>query len=431
MRLPPPYPDELLGSVFMRAAIHFGLPSPITLMSRLGVSTLGVTSLFLPAGVARIAARSNMNALRLLWDHTAFPYCVAFMPKAQAHRFEEVALGDGSKCHDSIIRLVAHCGPSLRFCKQCAVEDLVERGESYWRRSHCLPGVLRCPRHRIPLCRSVSGPRSFKQCLEVPLPHRQQEAESQSACPGWLSEALAQTARQITSENWHHRDDWHDRYRFEALSRGFRSAADRVESASMAHAFRSSVGADYLKELGLDFEEPLRSWPTLMVRAKVQALFSPAKHALLGSFLEHCSTEMRSYTYSAPGKQPRSPAEIAALDQRMAKLIHRRTQAQITKGTTTTLEQLMVDAGIWMSFKCQKHLLPAASAAVESFKRSAASKRKTGGSPEYRRRLAEIAAGRQKPMKTAQQRSGTQRTDTASAFNGTNAKVGSHTRALA
>ncbi len=48
------------------------------------------------------------------------------------------------------------------FCKHCMAEDLEFHGMSYWRRSHQIPGVFWCPKHRAPL-RYVERDLAFKR----------------------------------------------------------------------------------------------------------------------------------------------------------------------------------------------------------------------------------------------------------------------------
>ena len=151
----------------------------------------------------------------------------------------------------------------------------------------------------------------------------------------------------------------------------------------------------------MDFDEARHSWPAFMVRTVVRPRFATLRHIVLGAFLSSFKPGGTRFRYRPPGKAPVDPT---MLDEELAAKVRREAKALLTSGDTTTLEQLMRDLDAWNSFRYYKPHLPLTCAAVEEFKSSAASKRRTGGSPAYKRRLAEIAAGRQKPMRTHSER---------------------------
>lgn len=410
MKLPPLYPNELIGSALIRAAIHTGLPARV-LLPRLGVSRLGLTTLFLPLGLAEVALRSGLNAQKLLWEHTVFPYCVAYFASQDVELYEAFALDRASSVNQPIVNLLGHCGAVFRYCYECAVDDVMDLGESYWRRDHCFPGVHVCLQHDCPLVPATPSGLSCQRLLSTPLPQRVSPPLAGSSCPTWLRQALALTASKIASGQWLHRSDWSQEYRERAIGLGFTHPAGTLESAAMAHTLRAGVGSEYLRELALDFSEPRRSWPTLMVRPAVTATFSAIKHSILGAFLEQQRPSRDRFSYSKPGKGSRTPQDLQAMDEHMSAAVRQKTRVLTASGSRTTLESMMVGLGAWQTFRCQKQSLPLTREAVDAFKSSDAAKRKTGGSDEYRRRMAEIAAGRQKPMQTYRERHGVKRID--------------------
>lgn len=398
MRLPVPYRDELFGSVLMRARLHSGLP-PSRLLMRLGIAEERQSTMFLPNGLAELAKQSRLDAEELLWGHTVFAFSVAYMTPYIARKYQATVLREDAAATAGA--LVAHTAPQLRFCADCAREDYSQLGESYWRRSHCLPASIVCREHKRTLSRPAHIPRSLGQLLLAPLPHRQltDELFDEALFPRWVVQA-GNSATEIGA-SWDFKDDWHSVYRRSALERGFEGAGAIVASAKLAHELRVAAGAPCLAALGLDFEQPTRSWPTLMVRAKAQSRFAPVKHLVLGAFLEQYQPGATTFKYKAAGGKT---ADYATLDKRLSEFVRRRTIELICKGQTTTLQLLMVESGAWQTFRCRKSQLPLTSATVEAFKKSAASKRRTGGSEVYQRRLAEIAAGRQKPMTSYRER---------------------------
>ena len=174
LSLPSPYPDELIVSILARAVIHNGL-APKRLLSRLvGVTGRSNYPAFLPTNLPQIADQTRVDAKTLLWGHTVFPYVVAFMPTSEVARYEQKVLWgcpaeNGSTA--SLVKSVTHGLPEFRYCSHCAKEDLATRGESYWHRSHCLPGVHICTIHDMPLGGTGERPKTFAQQLQMPLPN--------------------------------------------------------------------------------------------------------------------------------------------------------------------------------------------------------------------------------------------------------------------
>ncbi|MFT7773243.1 TnsD family Tn7-like transposition protein [Roseateles sp.] len=399
MRLPTPYKDELIGSLLMRARLHSGLP-PSRLLMRLDIAEERQSTVFLPNGLAELARHSRLDAEELLWGHTVFPFSVAYMTSHNARKYQATLLREGA-AGATAGALVAHTAPQLRFCPDCAIEDYRQLGESYWRRSHCLPASIVCREHNKILSKPAYTSKSLAKLMLAPLPHRQlaDERFEEAFFPRWIVEAGANAT--TVGAGWDFKDDWHAVYRRSALERGFDGAGHIVASAKLAHELRVAAGPSCLAELGLDFEQPAGSWPTLMVRAKVQPRFAPLKHLVLGAFLDQHQPGETTFTYKPAGGKA---ADYAALDKRLSEFVRRRTIELICKGRTATLELLMAESGAWQTFRCRKALLPLTCATVEAFKKSAASKRRTGGSEVYQRRLEEIAAGRQKPMKSYRER---------------------------
>lgn len=154
---PLPYPDELLYSVFARTIRGFGLRSRKGAVEVLLGSRGALAVPDLPThlhAVKRWAAEQwRMSLDGLILGHTAAPYY-------GAHR--------GPKGYRGIVRAMRGRAPGLhmrlgictsviadtswfRLCDSCVRNDVAQRGETYWRRTHQLPGILICTAHRTPL----------------------------------------------------------------------------------------------------------------------------------------------------------------------------------------------------------------------------------------------------------------------------------------
>jgi hypothetical protein len=166
LQLPKPYPDELLYSVFAR--YHAYIPPTYPLAAAQAYCGVSITARAdLPDCLQEIASRTYptwcLTPHKIASLLTLFPYYSAFAPAARAQRCFERLLGHNrSNAHSTL-----GIGPSvvkspkvLRFCQTCRMHDVDEFGETYWHRTHQLPGVLVCPDHHCFLLQSEVAVRS-------------------------------------------------------------------------------------------------------------------------------------------------------------------------------------------------------------------------------------------------------------------------------
>ncbi len=148
-----PYPDELLYSALGRTAYHFGYLSPKQLLLGL-YGNRGVLAVpDLPCNLEALGEATaifwNLTPEQLAMHHTLVGYYTHFQG-CEARR--QVLDDMRSKGAHLQLRLGICAGSALsprrfRMCLKCRDEDRLLYGESYWHRSHHLPGVLVCDRH--------------------------------------------------------------------------------------------------------------------------------------------------------------------------------------------------------------------------------------------------------------------------------------------
>lgn len=185
---PPLYPDELVSSAMVRCSRWFMLP--MTRLSRLVLNRTYQTSFLAALGSLReTAALFRTSPDDLLWNHTNFPYASAFVHR---HQFE-TALGNTHELNDfghlsSVMKNATAGIDHLRICKQCLDEDVAEHGESFWHRSHNLPGALFCATHRCVLhVTSLHG--KNMNVTKLPI-----ECELAPVPEGWISPGALELA---------------------------------------------------------------------------------------------------------------------------------------------------------------------------------------------------------------------------------------------
>lgn len=381
-----------------RAVIHTGLPPGRLLLRVLGEERAH-QSMFLPTNLRQLAQAVRLDVETLLWRHTVFPFVVAYMEPEAVHQLKQRALSPAEMppvSFGSLVRSVTASTPGLRYCRQCAQEDLHALGESYWRRTHCLPAVHICLRHQSPLFVASPRPRTLAQHLLAPLPHRQQADEAGTACPRSFMLPLTQAVQETLASRWSHRDDWMRHHRAGALDRQYQLQGDYVAGTQLAADLRHAFGDRYLAELGCDYRSLAQAWPALMTRERPGVTFAPVKHVLLDTFLKAERPEKVVFVYEQPGKKP---TDLAELDTRLASMVMQEAARLLALEQTTTVAGLLQATGYWQTFRHQRKLLPLTAAQVAAFRGTNSSERKAGGRQPHAKRLKAIEEGRQKPMK--------------------------------
>ncbi|MBW3166483.1 TnsD family Tn7-like transposition protein [Ferrimonas balearica] len=154
MRLPPPFPDELLLGRLIRHVTASG-ESAGALAQRLFGSARTSIHPFLTAGLTRLAESSREDAEVLLNRQTLVPLFLFYLP-SHAERLQALVLGDdGAKAlrESQIPSFGSGHSVCLKWCPQCAQHDLQEYGVTYWHRTHQIPGVTACYKHPVLLQR--------------------------------------------------------------------------------------------------------------------------------------------------------------------------------------------------------------------------------------------------------------------------------------
>src|SRR5947209_13775699 len=122
--------EELFGTTGATAAID--LPN-----------NLGQLSDALPAG-------SSFTPERLINRHTLLPFFSAFLPPERVTQIEGDMQGDCGQASYMRSGVMASRIPTpryLRFCPVCTREDVRQHRETYWHRTHQVPGVEVCSTH--------------------------------------------------------------------------------------------------------------------------------------------------------------------------------------------------------------------------------------------------------------------------------------------
>ncbi len=158
--LPAPYEDEILYSLIARYLIHTGLTKFSCITKQLA-DRQGPPSVCLPTSLEIISKRLSplrcKTGEQIAYELTLFPYYSRYMSKDQANRCLEKMLASNGAGVQLVLGITAcriKMPRYLRFCPACRKADIEKFGETYWRRTHQLPGVIVCPEHNQTLIAS-------------------------------------------------------------------------------------------------------------------------------------------------------------------------------------------------------------------------------------------------------------------------------------
>ncbi|WP_345315384.1 TnsD family Tn7-like transposition protein [Ferrimonas gelatinilytica] len=154
MRLPSPFPDELLLGRLIRHVTVSGETAG-ALAKRVFGSNRASIHPFLTAGLRSLADSSQEDAEVLLFQQTLAPLFFFYLP-SHAERLQTLVLADeGAKAlrESQLPSFGAGSSVCLKWCPLCATHDLREFGVTYWHRSHQIPGITACFKHPVLLQR--------------------------------------------------------------------------------------------------------------------------------------------------------------------------------------------------------------------------------------------------------------------------------------
>ncbi|HHO0800431.1 TnsD family transposase [Aeromonas caviae] len=154
MRLPPPFPDELLLGRLIRHVTVSGETAGTLAQWLFGSSRASIHP-FLTAGLARLAELLQEDAEVLFNRQTLAPLFIFYLP-SHAERLRALILAnDGAKAlrESQLPSFGAGTSVCLKWCPLCAQYDLHAFGVAYWHRSHQIPSVTACFKHPVLLHR--------------------------------------------------------------------------------------------------------------------------------------------------------------------------------------------------------------------------------------------------------------------------------------
>ena len=298
--LPAPYPDELLYSVIARYIVHAGVKDAITVVVQIFGRKMIARVGFL-GSLDRVSEHTwpvwQMTGAEIANKLTLFPYYSHFMPDSRTMKCLDLLRSDyctGLPLKLGLTGSHVKLPRFLRFCKTCRENDLLKYGETYWRRSHQLAGVLVCPEHGEPLIdtNALMQPSGRKEYIDATLITADAKSENSndtlSDRESSIALKIAIRCREILHGQILHwpKGDLHLNYRRAAIERGFVEDLMILSPSKIETAFVAYYGT-LLHKLGCEVPPGVDdSWIRLIVREYIRGSLHPVYNALFQVFLE-------------------------------------------------------------------------------------------------------------------------------------------------
>lgn len=156
---PTPYPDECYYSILCRYFVRSGSTDNLHMIKQLFGNTHCLsTSLFFPMRLdcieRWIPKATAITRKTIAMNHSMYPYMAMVFSEKFRKDMARVLNGQRPQMNVDI------CGRHkswrlwpeyLRYCPRCVSEDKRLYGEPYWHRTHQLPGMMYCTKHRVRL----------------------------------------------------------------------------------------------------------------------------------------------------------------------------------------------------------------------------------------------------------------------------------------
>lgn len=375
--LPTPYPDELLGSVLIRAQRITGLGRKLLFPALIGPGVTAHSPVLTRSHM--LAASHGMSLEDFLRRHSLLPYATAYMSDESRQEIWLKMLAGGRAT--SFAALAAHATRGVehyRLCPHCVASDLATMGESYWHRSHHLPGCAWCLQHERPL-KNADLRLCATECRLL-LPHEAAPGDQRANQYIARRDNRRRLATASVSALFDEMPRGNASHRAKAAELGYKLHAANVWGQVLAQDLRRHYGDRFLELLGSPVTLERNNWPSMLVRPTGGAS-SSARHALMEAFLASNPSPSRAPMDYVHRKKPCQRDWPAFERKALAtmKVIAAKHAQDMTRVTVTELMERVGLSGAW---KHRRNQLTEIRGWVDEFKASPQSERQTGRRPK-------------------------------------------------
>jgi hypothetical protein len=292
MYFPRLYPDELTSSLLIRASRHLGIRYDEVTKGLTGSNVKTRVHFTNPFALMQIAKATRMTYDDVLVNHTLYPYVTALMTVRRREQLRAGLFETTPQVRSDFNWLAGAPWSNLacrRFCPQCLREDLQKYGESYWHRSHQLPGVYTCISHRLPLLGTALPLGWCAPALAGACPVDRPGMEISPPLANHLLDAIASYSKQALQG---HLSGMLEEVRArvqEVDDLGLKCSTGLI-TRCLTRQLEDFYGSPYLGSVGVtwkNFRRNVEQCPALFVRHGEAIAFTTFQHLLLQTFFEH------------------------------------------------------------------------------------------------------------------------------------------------
>lgn len=294
---PPSLPDESLISRVSRYHLISGSRTEQStfgeLFSRGGFNLGGVVPGYIEVLAARLPGDADTNLAKILQENTLLPAFRPFLGRPNAHPSSFDAVGMNAEI-THLPRHVVGMSGDAKLCLNCVADDEQTHGVGYWHRSHQMPGVTVCWKHKKPLISSCQNCRfPFQRpnkLLSVPWvvcrcsEHLEKSKQDHTADP--LEIAYGLFAHELLIENIppYHPEILMNAYRKKIRQRGY-SRGSMPALQDFQDSMIDELGYEFISKVDPAFSAKRTRW-WLRLSYIESALDMPiTRHIMMGMYL--------------------------------------------------------------------------------------------------------------------------------------------------
>ncbi|MGP0580071.1 TnsD family Tn7-like transposition protein [Paenibacillus peoriae] len=309
------YPDELLASFIARNHLLRGHKSIKTTYQLFFHLTAGKTVYDLPSGLKAIlqSERLKISLNELIHFHTLYPYYKPFWSMEQSRQVKkEMSLHKSQRIQlmAGVMASIIRTRKKMKICPLCLQMDLDRFGETYWHRTHQLPGVLVCSIHKCLLLENCleCNENFMDQRIQYPaLPstfcknhHSLNEMIRFVEDPRLFGLSAFSTFILEGGYGDYNMEQIHAKYMQRLAQFGYCTATGRVKQREVRYRFLNQYNSQFLKQIAVPFpEESEFNWLSTILR-KPRRAQHPLLHILIIQMLWDSPEKLKFEVKTSP-----------------------------------------------------------------------------------------------------------------------------------
>jgi len=312
---PTPYPDECLYSILCRYYVRMGGTGHKYISIDLFGNIQNLTSsVYLPLRIECVdnwaSPSSGITRKNIAVNHTLYPYwAISYQSDlcAETERVINGGIPSVELDRASVLKSRRSWSKYLKYCPQCAAEDIAKYGETYWRRQHQLSEMFYCTLHQIRLVESENLVRrtavNFFPATDAVMAGCNADASDNLADYkdkllkiGQESEWLIKHGLEVS---WG--DHGYEKYQLLLRDKGLSSPQGRCDYQEIERASNDYWGKDFLGSLFAEADDSRLSGWTRQLNSYKMLTYRPLYHILLMCFI---SGSVSEFVESNPASTP-------------------------------------------------------------------------------------------------------------------------------